>query len=126
MKRFLVRLVINAVALYAAVAIMNGHGIVPQSTNWLAFIWLALIFGLVNAILRPLLTVLSCPLIILTLGLGTLLINTLMFYLAGWIGSKFGVGFIVSGFLPAFLGALIVSIVSFILSLVFREATRKN
>jgi putative membrane protein len=112
--------------LYVAVAIMNGNGIVPQSTNWLAFIWLAFIFGLVNAILRPLLSVLSCPLIILTLGLGTLLINTLMFYLAGLIGRSFGVGFTVNGFLPAFLGALIVSIVSVILSLVFRQATRKN
>ncbi len=126
MKRFLIHLVINAVALYAAVAILNGNGIVPQSTNWLAFIWLALIFGLVNAILRPLLSVLSCPLIILTLGLGTLLINTLMFYLAGLIGRSFGVGFTVNGFLPAFLGALIVSIISFILSLVLRDANRKN
>ena len=126
MKKFLIQLVVNAVALYAAVAIMNGHGIDPQSTNWLAFILLALIFGLVNAILRPLLTVLSCPLIILTLGLGTLLINTLLFYLAGQFGKIFGVGFTVEGFLPAFLGALIVSIVSFILSLAFREATRKS
>ena len=126
MKRFLIHLAVNAVALYAAVAIMNGNGIVPQSTNWLAFIWLALIFGLVNATLRPLLSVLSCPLIILTLGLGTLLINTLMFYLAGLIGRIFGVGFTVNGFLPAFLGALIVSIISVILSLVFRQATRKN
>ena len=126
MKRFLIHLVVNAVALYAAVAIMNGNGIVPQSTNWLSFIWLALIFGLINAILRPLLTVLSCPLIILTLGLGTLLINTLLFYLAGLLGKSFGVGFTVNGFLPAFLGALIVSIVSLILSVVFREATRKN
>jgi len=105
---------------------MNGNGIVPQSTNWLSFVWLALIFGLINAILRPLLTVLSCPLIILTLGLGTLLINTLLFYLAGLLGKSFGVGFTVNGFLPAFLGALIVSIVSFVLSLIFREATRKN
>lgn len=126
MKRFLIHLVVNAVALYAAVAIMNGNGIVPQTTNWLSFIWLALIFGVINAILRPLLTVLSCPLIIITLGLGTLLINTLLFYLAGLIGKSFGVGFTVEGFLPAFLGALIVSIVSFILSIVFREATKKN
>jgi putative membrane protein len=126
MKRFLIHLVVNAVALYAAVAIMNGNGIVPQTTNWLSFVWLALIFGLINAILRPLLTVLSCPLIIITLGLGTLLINTLLFYLAGLIGKSFGVGFTVEGFLPAFLGALIVSIVSFILSVVFREATKKS
>jgi putative membrane protein len=126
MKNFLINLVVNAVALYAAVAIMNGHGLVPQSTNWLAFLLLALIFGLVNAIIRPLLTVLSCPLIILTLGLGTLLINTLMFYLAGLLGKTIGVGFTVEGFWPAFLGALIVSIISFILSMVFREATRKS
>ena len=122
--KFILRWAINTVALYVAI-ILLPHNIILQGT-WVSIIWLALIFGLVNAILRPLLTVLSCPLIILTLGLGTLLINTLMFYLAGLIGSSFGVGFMVNGFLPAFLGALVVSIISVILSLVFREATRKN
>ncbi len=126
MKRFLIHLVVNSVALYAALAIMNGHGITPQSTNWLSFVWLAVIFGLINAILRPLITVLSCPLIILTLGLGPLLINTLLFYLAGVIGKSFGVGFTVDGFLPAFLGALIVSVISFVRSLILRDATRKS
>jgi putative membrane protein len=126
MERFLIRLVINAVGLYAAVALLNDHGIIPQSTNWLSFIWLALIFGLINALLKPLLTVLSCPLIILTLGLGTLLINTLLFYLAGMIGTSFGVGFTVDGFIPAFLGALIVSVVSFALGLLVREERSRN
>jgi putative membrane protein len=116
MERFLIRLVINSVALYAAVALLNGHGINPQTTNWIDFIWLALIFGLVNALLKPLLTVLTCPLIILTLGLGTLLINTLLFYLAGVIGTSFGVGFTVNGFWPAVLGAIIVRVVSFMLN----------
>lgn len=127
MKRFLIHLVVNGVALYAAIAIMTGHGVTPQAgaTNWLSLLLLALIFGIINAILRPLLTVLSCPVLILTLGLGTLLINTLLFYLAGLIGASFGVGFTVSGFVPAFLGALIVSIVSFILSLILRDVTRK-
>jgi putative membrane protein len=124
MGRFLVRLVINAVALYAAVAILAGRGITPQSDNWLSFIWLALIFGLINAILRPILMVVGCPMLILTLGLGALLINTLLFYLAGVIGQSFGVGFMVDGFLPAFLGALIVSIVSFILGSVLRDDRR--
>lgn len=124
MFKFLLRWVINVIALYAAVALLNGHGIEPQSTNWLSFIWLALIFGLINAIVRPILTFLTCPLIILTLGLGTLLINTLMFYLAGVIGTSFGVGFTVAGFVPAFLGALIVSVVSFFLSMVLREELR--
>lgn len=121
MDKFLIRLVINAVGLYAAVTIMNGNGIHMASANWVSFLLLALIFGLVNALVRPLLTVLTCPLIILTLGLGTLLINTLMFYLAGVIGERFGVGFTVDGFIPAFLGALIVSVVSFLLTTLVRE-----
>jgi putative membrane protein len=119
MERFLIRFAINAVALYAAVAIVPG--INPQSTNWLTFVWLALIFGIINALLRPILAVLTCPLIILTLGLFTLLINTLMFWLAGRIGTAFGVGFTVDGFWPAFLGALVTSAVSIVLSMLFRE-----
>jgi len=119
MTKLLLRLVINMLALYAAVALVPG--IHSQSENWLSFIWLALIFGLINALLRPLLMILTCPLIILTLGLGTLLINTLLFYMAGAIGQAFNVGFTVAGFWPAFWGALVVSIVSMLLSLVLHE-----
>jgi putative membrane protein len=121
MNRFLLRWLINVVALYAAVALLNGHGVNPQSTNWLSFIWLALIFGLLNALLRPLLKFLTCPLIILTLGVFTLLINTFMFWLAGIIGTNFHVGFTVEGFWPAFLGGLIVSVVSVVLTTVFKD-----
>lgn len=121
MMKFILRWAINAVALYAAVALLDGHGITPQSTNWLSFLWLALIFGLVNALFRPLLTLMTCPLIILTLGLGTLLINTLLFWLSGLIGTYFGVGFRVDGFWPAFLGALIVSVVSLLLSALLKD-----
>jgi putative membrane protein len=121
MKRFFIRLLVNAVGLYLAVYLLGGSYIFPNSTNWVSFLWLALIFGLVNAILRPLLMVVSCPIIVLTLGLGTLLINTVMFWLAGLIGTQFGVGFTVNGFLGAFLGALVVSVVSFVLSLFFHE-----
>ena len=119
MTKLLLRLVINMLALYAAIALVPG--IEAQSENWLSFIWLALIFGLINALLRPLLMLLTCPLIILTLGFGTLLINTLLFYLAGVIGQAFNVGFTVDGFWPAFLGALVVSIVSMVLSLLLRD-----
>ncbi|PKO12342.1 MAG: hypothetical protein CVU39_24660 [Chloroflexi bacterium HGW-Chloroflexi-10] len=121
MKKLLISLAINAVALYAAVAFMAGRGITPQSDNWLSFVWLALIFGLVNAIIKPLLIVMSCPLLVLTLGLGTLIINTIMFVLAGWIGTQFQVGFKVENFWAAFLGALIVSVVSFILTAIFKD-----
>lgn len=121
MRKFLIRLIINAVALYVAVALMRSHGITPTSQNWYDYLWLALIFGVINAVIKPLLVIASCPLLILTLGLGTLLINTLLFFLAGWIGTQFGVGFTVDGFLPAFLGALIVSVISWILNAIFRD-----
>jgi putative membrane protein len=126
MIRFFLRWLINAVALYAAVALLNGHGITPQATNWLSFVWLALIFGLLNAFLRPLLNVLTCLLNVFTLGLFTLVINTFMFWLAGLVGTKFGVGFTVDGFWPAFLGGLIVSIVSIVLTMIFKEEKRKH
>ncbi|MCJ7624720.1 MAG: phage holin family protein [Anaerolineaceae bacterium] len=121
MKKLLLRLAINALALYVAIAVLDGKGIIPQNENWISLIWLALIFGLINAIIKPILTVVGCPFLILTLGLGALLINTLLFYLAGVIGSNFGVGFSVDGFIPTFLGALIVSIASFVLNIIFKE-----
>lgn len=122
MKRFLIRLAINAVALYAALTVMSNHGITLLGNNWANIIILALIFGVINATIKPLLVVLGCPFIILTLGLGTLLINTGLFVLVGEIGKLFNFGFTVSGFWPAFLGALIVSVVSFLLGLFFKKA----
>jgi putative membrane protein len=123
MNRFLIRWAINAVALYVAVALVPG--IQPQSSSWLSYIWLALIFGVINAMLNPLLKLLTCPLILLTLGLFTLVINTFLFYLAGYIGTAFGVGFTVDSLWSAFLGSIIVSIVSIVLSLVFRDSPQK-
>jgi putative membrane protein len=124
MNRFFIRWAINAVALYAAVAIVPGINL--QSSNWLSFIWLALIFGVINALLSPLLKLLTCPLILLTLGLFTLLLNTFLFYLAGYIGTAFGVGFTVDGFIPAFLGSIVVSIVSVVLTLILKDELKRN
>jgi putative membrane protein len=115
MKRFLLRLVINAVALYIAVFLLNGKGIQPQTGDWLNFIWLGLIFGAVNAFIGPVVKGLGCPVVILTLGLGTILINAVLFWLTGLIGTQFQIGFTTT-FWGAILGALIVSIVSVILS----------
>ena len=117
MPKFLLRLIINAGALYLAVLILSPH-IVMQNERWWSFLVLALIFGLVNALIRPVLMVASCPLIVLTLGLGTLIINALMFLLVGWLGNQMQLGFSIpdNRFWYAFLGALIVSVVSFILS----------
>lgn len=126
MFKFLLRICANALALYIAVTLMTTHGIEPIQSGWVAYLLLGLIFGIINAILRPLLTFLTCPLIILTLGLGTLLINALLFWLTGIIGANFGIGFIVTGFWPAFLGALIVSVVSFILNLFLRDHPHRS
>lgn len=123
MNKFLIRLLINAVALYAAVAIVPGISPLP-GTSWISYLGLALIFGLLNAVVRPLLKFLTCPLIILTLGLFTLIINTLMFWLTGLIGLNFGIGFTVDGFWPAFLGGLIVSLVSVVLTAFVKEDKR--
>ncbi len=123
MNKFLIRLLINAVALYAAVAIVPGISPLP-GTSWISYLGLALIFGLLNAVVRPLLKFLTCPLIILTLGLFTLVINTLMFWLTGLIGLNFGIGFTVDGFWPAFLGGLIVSLVSVVLTAFVKEDKR--
>lgn len=121
--RFLIRWAINAIALYAAIYFVNNTigGIDLQNSNWTSFIWMALIFGLVNALLRPLISILTCPLIILTLGLFTLIINTFLFYLVGYIGALFKVGYTVDNFWSAFVGAIVISLVSVFLSMIFKD-----
>jgi len=125
MKNFLLKILINAGALFLAVWLLRPH-IVMQNDAWYAYIVLGAIFGLVNVLIRPVVMFVSCPLIVLTLGLATLLATPLMFLLAGWFGTVLNIGFNIprQQFLYAFLGALIVSIVSFILSRIF-EPSRK-
>ncbi|HEX7973058.1 MAG TPA: phage holin family protein [Anaerolineales bacterium] len=125
MNNFLLRWAINAVALYAAIKLVPGIHLRSGGTDAiLAIILLALVFGLLNALLRPIIMAMTCPLLILSLGLGTLLINTLLFYLTGWIGTQFGWGFTLAGFWPAFLGALVVSVVSILLTLLLKDVGR--
>lgn len=128
MIKFLLRWLINAVALYVAVVVVDNltGGIQLQNPGWQTYVWLALIFGLVNALLRPLLSILTCPLIILTLGLFTLIINTFLFYLAGVVGTWFGVGYTLNTFWDALLGAAVVSVVSFFLSLALKDDNRRR
>jgi putative membrane protein len=120
--KFILRLAINMVALYAAIALLRNTYII-YTGNWIDLIWLALIFGLINAILRPPFKALSCLLIIVTLGLFTLVINALLFALTGWIGTQFGVGFTLQNpwFISAFLGSLVTTAVSLVLSLILRD-----
>ena len=124
--RLIVRIIVNAIALYVAGLIVSGIGYDFAAGGILGFLLLALIFGVVNAIIRPIVMLLTCPLQILTLGLFTLVVNALMLWLSGWIAQQLNVGFRVDGFIAAFLGALSISIVSFVLSLVFRDGDRRQ
>ncbi len=121
MKKLVIQLLVNAFAFFVAITLLRGHGIQTQGNQVVSYLALGLIFGLINAIIKPIVSTLGCPVIILTLGLGILLINTLMFYLTGLIGKSFGVGFTVDGFVPAFLGALIVSVISIFLNIVLKD-----
>jgi len=97
-------------------------GIRVEGNAWVVYAVMAVILGLINAVVRPILKLFSIPLIILTLGLFLLVINGITLWLASAIAVHwFHVGFYVEGFWSAFLGALIVSIVSVILSALFRR-----
>lgn len=127
MKPMLLRWAINAVALYAAIYLVPGIE-QPEGATWVSLIWLALIFGLVNAIIRPISTFLSLPLILLSLGIFILILNTLLFALTGWIGNQFGVGFTLAEpwFLNAFLGSLVTGVVSILLTFLLRDELKKD
>ena len=123
MRKLLLRWLINGVALYMAAELVPG---IHADGGWQVLVFMALIFGLVNAMIRPILQFLTCPLIILTLGIFTLVINALMLQLASWLGRQLGLGFYVAGFWPAFWGALVISVVSFILTMLIGDEDDKE
>ncbi len=110
---WLIRFVVNAVALYAAIAIVPGLSVADES--WTTYLLLALFFGIINAFLAPLLKLLTCPIYVLTLGLFSLVVNTLLFMATGWVSNLFGVQLNIQDFGAAFLGAIIVSLVQMVL-----------
>ena len=121
MIALLLRLIINAVALFAATKIVPG---ISFTGDWVTLVVVAVIFGIVNALVRPLLAALTCPLIILTLGLFTFIVNAFMLALTGWIADQLHLGFHVNDFGAALLGAIVISIVSFVLTLFIREESQ--
>jgi putative membrane protein len=118
---FLVRLLINAAALWVATYVVPG---IAYQGRWTSLLVVALVFGVLNASVRPLLKVLTFPLLILSLGLFTLVINALMLWLTGWVSGRLALGFHVAGFWAAFWGGLVVSIVSLLLSIFVRSRRR--
>jgi putative membrane protein len=126
MTKLVIRWLINFLALFAAAWLVPGIS-VDGGGGWTVFAVMAIILGLVNAILRPLLKLLTCPLIILTLGLFSLVINAFTLWLSSWIAVNwFHVGFYVDGVWAAFLGGLVVSIVSVILSAILIDEDEKR
>ena len=125
MTKFILRLLINAIALYLAVLIVPG---ISLNSGMASLIWLALIFGLINALVRPLLKFLTCALIALTLGLFTLVINTFLFWLTSVVGQSFGIALTISDpvWWNAFLGGLVVSIVSVIMTMIFKDELKNK
>jgi len=118
--KLLIRWVIASLALFAAAWLVPGIRV--EGNAWAIYAAMAVILGLVNAIVRPLLKFLTCPLIILTLGLFVLVVNSVTLWLASAIAVNwFKVGFYVDGPLSAFLGALIVSVITVVLSALVRE-----
>ena len=120
---FFTRLLVNAAALWVATRVVTG---VTYDGGWLPFLGVALVFGVVNAFIRPLAKILTFPLIILTLGIFSFVVNGLMLWLTSSLSAALGLGFHVRGFSAAFWGALVVSIVSTILSLVVGDNSRRD
>lgn len=122
MQSLLLHWILNAAALWVAAAIVPG---LEFSGGLGRLLMVAAVFGVVNSILRPLLTILTCPLIVLTLGLFTLVINALMLLVTGSLSESWNLGFMVSGFWPAFWGGLVVGLVSMLLAMILPgKATR--
>ena len=115
---FVVRLLVSAAALWVATRLVDG---VSFDGDWISFLGVALVFGVVNAFIRPVAKILTFPLIIVTFGIFALVINGLMLMLTSRLSGALGFGFHVSGFGAAFWGALVVSIVSTILSVMMRD-----
>jgi len=121
--RLLLRLLASAVALAVAAGLVDGISVGPGTDREraLTLLGVAIIFGLVNAIVRPILRLLTLPLVVLTLGLFLLVLNALMLLLTEWIAKQFDLAFQVDGFWSAVLGALIVTIVSFLINIVLPD-----
>jgi putative membrane protein len=110
---------VNALALAAATWLLAGITLTgdTESQRVLALVVVAVVFGVVNAVVRPVVTLVSLPFIILTLGLLVFVINALMLLLTSWLAGRIGLGFHVDGFGTALVGALVVTVATWILEL---------
>ena len=126
MRTFLVRLVINAVALWLTTLIVPGSVRVKSYqaddtfATVLTYLLVALVFGIVNGVIGNLIRIVAFPLYILTLGLIALIVNTLLLLLVAWLSTLIGFGLVIDTFWSGFWGALVLAIISFLIGLIFR------
>jgi putative membrane protein len=120
---FLLRVAISAVALAVATAVLPGIELTTGSTTKkvLTLIAVALIFGVINAVLKPIIKTIGCLFYLLTLGLVALVVNALLLWLASVVAGWLKLPFHITGFVPAFLGALIISVVTWLLSVLIPD-----
>ena len=121
----IVQLLINAGALYVAVLLVPGLDFAFEpELAWVKFLLVAFIFGLVNTFVRPVLRILTLPITLMTLGIFLIIINALMLLLTGAISAELDLGLTVADFIAALLGAIVISVVGFVLSLVIGTTRR--
>jgi putative membrane protein len=126
--RLILRLLANAAALAIATWLLSGITLTSSSTanKIVTLLIVALIFGVLNAIIKPIFTLVTIPLVLLTLGLFLIVINACMLLLTSWLSGLFNLGWHVEGFWTAVLGGLIISIVSFILNVFLPDGDKKR
>ena len=124
MRRFLLRLLINAVALWLTTLIILGVHVVSYAAGAgptiVTYLMVALIFGIVNGVIGNLIRIVAFPIYILTLGLIALVVNTLLLLLVAWLSTLIGFGLVIDTFWSGFWGALVLAILSFLIGLLFR------
>ena len=123
MNRFLLRWGINTVALYVAVQLLPG---LQHTGSGAALLGVALIFGLINAVLKPVLVILSCPLVALTFGLFLLVINGLLLLITAQVSDLFDLGFTVDGLGWGILGSIVISLISLLLNSLIVDEDRRG
>jgi len=124
--RIFIRWFFTAIALVVAAMVVPGINI-SDNNGWVAVAIMAVVLGLVNVFIRPILSLLSCGFIIVTMGLFMIVINAISLLLASWIAVNwFGAGFYVDGFWSALLGAIVISVVSFLLSILLPDKKRST
>ncbi len=126
--RFVLRVLITAVAMLVATWVLPGIEVTAGTTlrKVATLIVVALIFGVINAVLKPIIKVLGCVFYIITLGLIGLVVNALLLWLTSWVAGKLSLPFHITGFWPAFWGAIIIGVVSWLLGITLGERRHRH